>query len=82
LLLPKLKRDLASGSVFSQIFYSGSRSWSERKKQNPAVVYSGNPDAVRRVVATAPQPEPASRLRSAMRDVSLLWSDSRCRRYV
>jgi len=38
--------------------------------------------AVRRVVAPAPQPEPASRLRSTTRDVSFLRSDSRCRRYV
>jgi len=39
--------------------------------------------AVRNVVASAPQPEPASRLsRSATRDVSFLRSVSRCRRYV
>ena len=38
--------------------------------------------AVRRVVAPAPQLEPASHLRSATRDVSFLRSDSRCRRYV
>ena len=38
--------------------------------------------AIRRVVAPAPQPEPASRFRRATRDVSFLWSDSRCRRYV
>jgi len=38
--------------------------------------------AIRRVVAPAPQPEPASRLRSATRDVNFLRSDSRCRRYV
>jgi len=37
---------------------------------------------VRNVVAPAPQPEPASRFRSATRDVSFLQSDSRCRRYV
>jgi len=36
----------------------------------------------RRAVAPAPQPEAASRLRSATRDVSFLRSDSRCRRYV
>jgi len=34
------------------------------------------------VVAPAPQPEPANRLRSATRDVNNLRSDSRCRRYV
>ena len=33
--------------------------------------------AIRRVVAPAPQPEPASRLRSATRYVSFLRSDSR-----
>ena len=38
--------------------------------------------AIRRVVAPAPQPEPASHLRSATHDVSFLRSDSRCRRYV
>jgi len=38
--------------------------------------------AVRNVVAPAPQPEPASRLRSATRDVNFLRSVSRCRRYV
>jgi len=38
--------------------------------------------AIRRVVATETQPAPASRLRSATRDVSFLRSDSRCRRYV
>ena len=38
--------------------------------------------AVRNVVALAPQPEPASRLRSWISDVSFLRSDSRCRRYV
>ena len=37
---------------------------------------------VRNVVAPAPHPEPASRLRSTTRDVSFLRSDSRCRRYV
>ena len=36
--------------------------------------------AIRRVVTPARQPEPASRLRSATRDVSFLRSDSRCRR--
>jgi len=45
------------------------------QKENPTV-------AIRRVVAPAPQPEPASRLRSSTRDVSFLRSDSRCRRYV
>ena len=38
--------------------------------------------AIRRVVAPAPQREPASRLRSATHDVSFLRSDSRRRRYV
>jgi len=38
--------------------------------------------AVGRVVAPAHRPEPASRLRSATRDVSFLRNDSRCRRYV
>ena len=38
--------------------------------------------AICRVVVPAPQPEPASHLKSATRDVSFLRSDSRCRRYV
>jgi len=38
--------------------------------------------AVRKVVAPAPQPETANRLKSASRDVSFLRCDSRCRRYV
>ena len=38
--------------------------------------------AIRRVAVPSPQPEPASCLRSATRDVSFLWNDSRCRRYV
>jgi len=38
--------------------------------------------AVCRVIAPAPQPEAASHLRSATRDVSFLRSDSRCRRYA
>jgi len=38
--------------------------------------------SVHRVVAPAPQPEPASRLRSVTREVSFLRSDSRCRRYM
>ena len=37
---------------------------------------------VRNVVAPAPQPEPANRLKSVTRDVSFLQSDSRCRRYA
>jgi len=38
--------------------------------------------ALRNVVAPAPQPEPANRLKSAKRDVNVLRSDSRCRWYV
>ena len=34
------------------------------------------------VVVPAPQPEPASRLKSATRDVNFLRSDLRCRRYL
>jgi len=44
LLLPKWKID--SGSVFLQIFDSGSGSGFERKTQNPAGVDSGDPDPV------------------------------------
>ena len=38
--------------------------------------------AICRVVAPAPQPEPASCLRNATSDISFLKSDSRCRWYV
>jgi len=47
-----------------------------------AVECTGARVAIRRVVAPAPQLEPASRLKSATRDVSFLRSDSSCRRYV
>jgi len=43
--------------------------------QNSAVEYTKVRVVIRRVVAPAPQPEPASRLRSATRDVSFLRSD-------
>ena len=38
--------------------------------------------AIRRIVAPAPQPEPASRRRSTTHYVSFLQSDLRCRRYM
>jgi len=38
--------------------------------------------ALHNFVAPVPQLEPASRLRSMTRDVSFLWSDLRCQRYV
>jgi len=48
-----------------------------------STVLCGSMDlGVRRVVAPAPQPEPASCLRSATRDVNFLRSISRSRRYV
>ena len=50
--------------------------------QYSAVEWTRSRVAVRNVVAPAPQPEPANRLRSATRDLSFLRSDSRCRRYV
>ena len=46
LLLSKLKSDSGSGSVFSQIFYTGAGSGSERNTQNPAGVDTGTPDPV------------------------------------
>ena len=52
-------------------------------KQERGTLQSNGPGvAVCNVVAPAPQPEPASRLRSATRDVSFLQSDSRCWQYV
>ena len=56
--------------------------WHQAGAQYSAVECTRARVAIRRVVAPAPQPEPASRLSSAMRDVSFLQSDSRCRRYV
>jgi len=61
------------------------RVWALRHQtgaQYSAVECSKARVAIRNVVAPAPQPEPASRFRSARRDVSFLQSDSRCRRYV
>jgi len=50
--------------------------------QHSAVECNKTRVAIRRIVSPAPQPEPASRLRSETRDVSFLQSDSGCRRYV
>ena len=61
------------------------RAWALRHQtgaQYSAVEWTRARVVVRNVVAPAPQLEPANRLRSAMRDVSLLRNDSRCRRYV
>jgi len=61
------------------------RVWALRHQtgaQYSAVDWTRARVAIRRVVAPAPQPEPASRLRSVMRDVSFLRSDSRCRPHV
>ena len=48
--------------------------------QYSAVEWTRSRVAVCNVIAPAPQPEPASRLRSATRRVSFLRNDSRCRR--
>jgi len=61
------------------------RAWALRYyslAQYSAVEWTRARMAVRKVVAPAPQPEPASRLRSATRDVSFLRSASRCWRHV
>ena len=61
------------------------RVWALRHQtgaQYSAVEFTRARVAIRRVVAPAPQPEPASRLRSATRYVRFLRIDSRCRRYV
>jgi len=47
-----------------------------------ALVWTRARVAIQSVVAPAPQPKPASCLRSTTRDVSFLRSVSRCRRYV
>jgi len=61
------------------------RIWALRHQtgtQFSAVEWTRARVAICRVVAPAPQPDPASRLRSGTRDVSFLRSDSRCRRYM
>jgi len=61
------------------------RAWALRHQigaQYSAVEWTRARVAVLNVVAPALQPEPASRLRSATRDVSFSWSDLKCRRYV
>jgi len=61
------------------------RVWALRHQteaQYSAVEWTRARAAVCNVVAPAPQPDPASLLRSATRDVSFLRSDSRCRWYV
>ena len=61
------------------------RVWALRHQtgaQYSAVECTRDRVAVRNVVAPAPQPEPASRLKNATCDGSFLGSDSRCRRYV
>jgi len=50
--------------------------------QYSAVEWTRARVAVRNAVAPAPQPEPASRLKSARCDVNFLRSDSRCQQYV
>jgi len=65
----------------SLMVWSMRRVWALRHQtgaQYSAVEWTRVRVAVRNVVAPAPQPEPASRLRSVMRDVSFL----RCRQYV
>ena len=51
--------------------------WHQTGAQYSAVECTRARVAVRRVVAPTPQPEPASRLKDATRDVSFLRSDSR-----
>ena len=61
------------------------RVWALRHQtgaQYSAVEWTRVRVAVRRVVAPTPQPEPASRVKSATLDVNFLRSDSRCRQYV
>jgi len=72
-----LKASLMAGSV--------RRVWALRHytgAQYTAVEWTWARVAVRSIVAPAPQPEPASRLRSTTRDVDFLRSDSRCWRHV
>jgi len=72
-----LKASLIAGSI--------RRVWVLRHQtgaQFSAVEYTRARVAVRNVVATAPQLEPASHLKSATRDVIFLRNDSRYRRYV
>jgi len=50
--------------------------------QYSAVEWTRARGAVRSVVTPAPHPEPASRHKSATRDVNILRNDSRCLRCV
>jgi len=54
----------------------------QTKAQYSGVEWTRAKVAVGNVVAPALQPEPASRLKSATRDVNFLRSDSRCQQYV
>ena len=54
----------------------------QRGAQYSAVEWTKARVAVRNVVAPAPQPEPASHLKSARCDLNFLQSDSRCRQYM
>jgi len=61
------------------------RVWALRHQtgaQYSAVEWTRDRVAIRNGIPPAPQPEPASRLRSTTCDVIFLRSDSRCRRYV
>ena len=71
------KASLMAGSM-RRVWALRHQTWA----QYSAVICTRVRTAVRNVVAPAPQPDPASRLRSATRGVSFLRSDSRCRRYV
>jgi len=56
--------------------------WHQTGAQYSAVECTTARVAVRNVVAPAPQAQPASPLKSVMRDVHFLRSDARCQRYV
>ena len=61
------------------------RVWAQRHQtgvQYSAVEWTSTRVATCSIAASAPQPEPARRLRSATGDGNFLRSDSRCRRYV
>ena len=61
------------------------RLWALRHQtgaQYSAVEWTRAKTAVRNVAASAPQSEPASRLKGATRDVHFLRSNSKCQRYV
>jgi len=74
----------SQGFVYGRVNESGASTAAPDRSvvQYSAVEWTRAKVVIRSVVAPAPQPEPANRLKSAKCDVNFLQSDSRCRQYV